>query len=82
MTSLNETAKLIENSRKLVDIAENVEQNPNSILNLFLDFATSIDTSMKRLESNIETRLENMRQDFLSVSARVRTLENQCVDFS
>ncbi|CAC5385504.1 unnamed protein product [Mytilus coruscus] len=37
---------------------------------------------MKRMETSMEKRLDGLKQDFLTVSARVKTLENQSSDFN
>lgn len=57
--------------------------NPNSsvVLNMILELVTSIDNRMKNMEKNIEKRLDGIKQEILSVSGRVRTLENQATEF-
>jgi uncharacterized protein involved in exopolysaccharide biosynthesis len=40
-------------------------------------FFSSIDTRVRRMETNIEKRIDDLNQSMLSVSSRVRTLENR-----
>jgi hypothetical protein len=42
-----------------------------------LQIVTSIDTRVQRMETNIEKRIDDLNQSMLSVSSRVRTLENR-----
>ncbi|CAG2230144.1 unnamed protein product [Mytilus edulis] len=47
---------------------------------MVLEIVTGIDSTMRRMETSMEKRLDDLKQDFLTVSARVRTLENQASD--
>lgn len=49
---------------------------------MILEIVTGIDSTMRRMETSMEKRLDDLKQDFLTVSARVRTLENQASDFN
>ena len=70
--SLGNTSKLIEESRKIIEAS-----NDNSVLNLILEIVTKIDNRMVQMEKNMGKRLDNMKADFLEVSARVRSLEDK-----
>ena len=48
-----------------------------TLLNIIPQIATSIETKVQRMETNIETRIDDLNQYMLSVSSRVRTLENR-----
>ena len=74
--SLNETSKLIEESRKIIEDEQGDTSNTTVLLNMILQVVTNIDTRMKKMEDNIEKRIDDLNQSMLSVSARVRTLEN------
>ena len=43
---------------------------------MILEIVTNIDNRVKQMESKIDKRLEELKQAYLSVSAKVRTLEN------
>jgi len=77
--SLSDTSKLIEQSRKIV---ENSHDDVSTIINMILQIVTSIDSRMQRMETNIDKRLDELKQSFLAVSSRVRSLENQATEFS
>ena len=68
--SLGTTSKLIEESRKVIEAS-----SESSVLNLILEIVTKIENGMKQMEHNIEKRLNEMKTDFLAVSAKVRSLE-------
>ena len=81
--SLRDTAKLIEQSRQIVDSTHDDPSNSNSaVLHMILEIVTSINTIMQRMEINVDKRLEGLKQYFLSVSSRVRSLENKVSDFN
>jgi hypothetical protein len=42
---------------------------------MILQIVTNIDTRMKRMETHIDKRIDELKQSMLSVSARVRELE-------
>jgi archaellum component FlaC len=65
--SLGNTSKLIEESRKIVEAS-----NDNSVLSLIFEIVTKIDNRMIQMEKNMGKRLDDMKADFLAVSARVR----------
>ena len=75
--SLNETSNLIAQSRKIIESGQDDTTNSNTLLNIILQIVTSIDTRVQRMESNIEKRIDDLNQSMLSVSSRVRTLENR-----
>lgn len=77
--SLSDTSKLIEQSRKIV---ESSHDDVSTIINMFLQIVTSIDSRMQRIETNIDKKLDELKQSFLAVSSRVRTLENKATEFS
>lgn len=68
--SLSDTSKLIEQSRKIV---ESSHDDVSTIINMFLQVVTSIDSRMQRIETNIDKKLDELKQSFLAVSSRVRT---------
>lgn len=74
--SLNETSALIAESRKIIDSGQDSSDNVLLSLNMILRIVTNIDDRMKKMESNIDKRIDDLKQTMLSVSARVRTLEN------
>jgi archaellum component FlaC len=74
--SLGNTSKLIEESRKIVEAS-----NDNSVLSLILEIVTKIDNRMIQMEKNMRKRLDDMKADFLAVSARVRSLEDKVTNF-
>ena len=69
--SLTDTSNLIKESRRIVDASSD-----NTVLNMILEIVTNIDNRVKQMESKIDKRLEELKQAYLSVSAKVRTLEN------
>lgn len=75
--SLTDTSNLIKESRRIVDAS-----GDNTVLNMILEIVTTIDNRVKQMESKIEKRLEELKQAYLSVSAQVRTLENNMSEFS
>ena len=75
--SLNETSNLIAQSRKIIESGQDDTTNSNTLLNIILQIVTSIDTRVQRMETNIEKRIDDLNQSMLSVSSRVRTLENR-----
>ncbi|CAC5397949.1 unnamed protein product [Mytilus coruscus] len=79
--TMSDTSKLIKESRRIVDASNGVNLNSGTLLNMILEIVTGIDSTMRRMETNMEKRLDDLKQDFLTVSARVRTLENQASDF-
>jgi sensor c-di-GMP phosphodiesterase-like protein len=70
--SLGNTSKLMEKSRKIVKAS-----NDNFVLSLILEIVTKIDNRMIQMEKNMGKRLDDMKTDFLAVSARVRSLEDK-----
>ena len=74
--SLNETSNLIAQSRKIIESGQDDTTNSNTLLNIILQIVTSIDTRVQRMETNIEKRIDDLNQSMLSVSSKVRTLEN------
>lgn len=75
--SLTDTSNLIKESRRIVDASSD-----NTVLNMILEIATNIDNRVKQMESKMDKRLEELKQAYLSVSAKVRTLENDMTEFS
>ena len=73
--SLNETSNLIAQSPKIIESGQDDTTNSNALLNIILQ--TSIDTRVQRMETYIEKRIDDLNQSMLSVSSRVRTLENR-----
>jgi hypothetical protein len=49
---------------------------------MILEIATNIDNRVKQMESKMDKRLEELKQAYLSVSAKVRTLEINMTEFS
>jgi BMFP domain-containing protein YqiC len=74
---LNETYNLIAQSRNIIESGQDDTTNSNTLLNIILQIVTSIDTRVQRMETNIEKRIDELNQSMLSVSSRVRTLENR-----
>jgi hypothetical protein len=70
--SLKETSTLIAESRKIIEAGQD---DSVSLLNIILQIVTNIDTRMKRMETHIDKRIDELKQSMLSVSARVRELE-------
>ncbi|CAC5409212.1 unnamed protein product [Mytilus coruscus] len=79
--SMSDTSRLIKESRRIVDASNDENLNSGTLLNMILEIVTGIDSTMRRMETNMEKRLDDLKQKFLTVSARVRTLENQASDF-
>ncbi|CAG2221442.1 unnamed protein product [Mytilus edulis] len=77
---MSDTSRLIKESRRIVDASNDVNLNSGTLLNMILEIVTGIDSTMRRMETSMEKRLDDLKQDFLAVSARVRTLENQASD--
>ena len=75
--SLNETSNLIAQSRKIIESGQDDTTNSNTLLNIILQIVTSIDSRVQRMETNIEKRIDDLNQSMLSVSSRVRTLDNR-----
>ena len=75
--SLTDTSTLIKESRRIVDASSD-----NTVLNMILEIVTNIDNRVKQMESKIDKRLEELKQAYLSVSVKVRTLENNMTEFS
>jgi hypothetical protein len=75
--SLKETSTLIAESRKIIEAGQD---DSVSLLNMILQIVTNIDTRMKRMETNIEKRIDELKQYMLSVSARVSELETLTKD--
>ena len=75
--SLKETSNLIAQSRKIIESGQDDTTNSNALLNIILQIVTSIDTRVQRMETNIEKRIDDLNQYMLSVSSKVRTLENR-----
>ena len=75
--SLKETSTLIAESRKIIEAGQD---DSVSLLNMILQIVTNIDTRMKRMETNIDKRIDELKQSMLSVSARVRELETLTKD--
>jgi hypothetical protein len=46
-------------------------------IRLDVSFSDMFDTRVQRMETNIEKRIDDLNQSMLSVSSRVRTLENR-----
>ncbi|VDI44432.1 Hypothetical predicted protein [Mytilus galloprovincialis] len=78
--SMSDTSRLIKESRRIVDASNDVNLNSGTLLNMIFEIVTGIDSTMRRMETSMEKRLDDLKQDFLTVSARVRTLENQASD--
>ncbi|CAC5396444.1 unnamed protein product [Mytilus coruscus] len=79
--SMSDTSRLIKESRRIVDASNDVNLNSGALLNMILEIVTGIDSTMRRMKTSMEKRLDDLKQDFLTVSDRVRTLENQASDF-
>jgi hypothetical protein len=48
---------------------------------MILEIATNIDNRVKQMESIMDKRIEELKQAYLSDSAKVRTLENNMTEF-
>ena len=75
--SLKETSTLIAESRKIMEAGQD---DSVSLLNMILQIVTNIDTRMKRMETKIDKRIDELKQYMLSVSARVREVETLTKD--
>jgi hypothetical protein len=75
--SLKETSNLIVQSRKIIKSGEDDTTNSNALLNIILQIVTSSNTRVQRMETNIKKCIDDLNQSMLSVSSRVRTLENR-----
>ena len=75
--SLKETSTLIAETRKIIEAGQD---DSVSLLNMILQIVTNIDTRMKRMETHIDKRIDELKQSMLSVSARVRELETLTKD--
>ncbi|VDH89668.1 Hypothetical predicted protein [Mytilus galloprovincialis] len=72
--SLNETGKLIEETRKIIETGQDGPNNMD-LLNMILKVVTNIDSRVKGMETKLDKRIDDLHQSMLSVSTRVRTLE-------
>ena len=79
--SLTDTANLLEESRRIIDVSSNDPNCSIVVLNMILKLVTSIDSRMKNMDTNIDKRLDELKQSILGVSGRVRTLESQVSEF-
>ena len=75
--SLKETSNLIAQSRKIIESGQDETTNSNALLNIIPHIVSSIGNRVQRMETNIEKRIDDLNQSMLSVSSRVRTLENR-----
>ena len=75
--SLTDTSNLIKESRRFLDASSD-----STVLNMILEIATNIDNRVKQMESIMDKRLEELKQAYLSDSAKVRTLENNMTEFN
>lgn len=73
--SAKSTSQIMNESREVLEAP-----NENAVLNLILEMVTKIENRMENLETSIGKRLDEMRQDFLLVSNRVRTLEDKTTE--
>ena len=69
--SLNETSNLIAQSRKIIESGQDDTTNSNTLSSIILQIVTSIDTRVRRMETNIEKRIDDLNQSMLSVSSRL-----------
>lgn len=74
--SLNETGKLIEETRKIIETGQDGPNNMD-LLNMILKVVTNIDSRVQGMETKLDKRIDDLHQSMLSVSARVRTLETK-----
>lgn len=80
--SINETCKLIAETRKIIEGGHDGPANITDLLNLILQVVTNIDTSVNRMEKNMDSRINELHQSMLSVSSRVRSLETQTTELN
>ena len=72
--SLEETSKLLAESRKVIEDSSNNVDNAPMLFNMVLRIVTSIDSRLKTIESGIET-INEIKKDLLLISSTVRNLE-------
>lgn len=72
--SLEETSKLLAESRKVIEDSSNNVDNDSMLFNMVLRIVTSIDSRLKTIESGIET-INEIKKDLLLISSKVRNLE-------
>ena len=72
--SLEETSKLLAESRKVIEDSSNNVDNAPMLFNMVLRVVTSIDSRPKTIESGIET-IHEIKKDRLFISSKVRNLE-------
>lgn len=77
--SLNETAELLAESRKII---ESNSMDPNAVLNMILQIVTNIDKKIGSMETKMIQSLNEMKKDLIEVSGRVRKLEGQTADLT
>ena len=78
--SLNETSTLIAESRKIVEAAHSDTLEPNVLLNMILQIVTNIDKRIEIMETTMIKSVDDLKKEILSVSGRVRKLENLSTD--
>jgi hypothetical protein len=80
--SLNETSTLIAESRKIVEAAHSDTLEPNVLLNMILQIVTNIDKRIEIMETTMIKSVDDLKKEILSVSGRVRKLENLSTDLT
>jgi N-acetylglucosamine kinase-like BadF-type ATPase len=76
------TCKLIAETRKIIEGGHDGPASITDLLNLILQVVTNIDTSVNRMEKNMDSRINELHQSMLSVSSRVRSLETQTTELN
>lgn len=77
--SLKETSELIAKSRKIIDSGT---ENADSVLNMILCIVTNIETGMKKMNENIDKKIDELNNSILGVSSSVRKLENDMTEIN
>ena len=72
--SLEETSKLLAESRKVIEDSSNNVDNAPMLFNMVLRIVNSIDSRLKTIESGTQT-INEIRKDLLLISSKERNLE-------
>lgn len=81
MTAISETAKIIEESRKILEHGQDTSNS--SLLEIFINLASSLDKSMKRIENGInkideiKTTVTAMAYDIRKLTTDVKAVESK-----
>jgi hypothetical protein len=79
---LNETSTLIAQNRKIVEAAHSDTLELNALLNMILQIVTNIDKRILIMETTMIKGVDDLKKEILSVSVRVRKLENLSTDLT